>query len=221
MERLSVKECLSFGWSAFKIRPWLFVQVSAIVVLANLVISGIQSVLQVGGSYVLGPNSDVVMVAAAVVGMGLSFLVSMGKTAFYLGAHDSVEGSSLRALWHPYPYVKFVGTSLLLGLVVLVGFILVIVPGIIFGVMFGFSLYLVIEEDLNPIEAFKKSALLTKGNRMPLFLLGLALIGINLIGLIVFLVGLLVTLPVSALAVVHAYRTLAGHKTLEQVVAAV
>jgi uncharacterized membrane protein len=217
MEKLSVKDCLSFGWTSYKFRPWLFVQVTALVVLVNIVISTIQSGVQKLGDLSLGPNSDLTVVVATIVGMALSILVSMGKTAFYLGAHDSVEGSSIRALWHPYPYLKFVGTSILLGLAVLVGLILFIVPGIIIGLAFGFSLYLVIEEDLKPIDAFKKSAEITKGNRWPLFVLGLALIGINILGALLLLVGLLVTLPVSSLAIVHAYRTLAGHKTIEKV----
>ncbi|MEO6536442.1 MAG: DUF975 family protein [Candidatus Paceibacterota bacterium] len=209
MERLSVKNCLSFGWNSFTSKPWLFVQVTAIVILANIAISLVQSGYLTAGTYLLGSNSDIAVVFASVVGMGLSFLVSMGKTAFYLGAHDSIKDTSAQALWHPYPYLKFVATSLLVGLVVVVGLILII-PGIIAGVIFGFSLYIIIEENLNPIDAMRKSAQLTKGNRMQLFVLGLALIGINILGILALLVGLLVSLPVSSLAIVHAYRTLSG-----------
>ena len=38
----------------------------------------------------------------------------------------------------------------------------------------------------------------------------LAVVGINLLGLIALFVGLLVTIPVTVLAMVHAYRTISG-----------
>jgi len=43
-----------------------------------------------------------------------------------------------------------------------------------------------------------------------LFLFGLVLIGLNLVGLLALVVGLLVTVPVTWIAVTHAYRTLAS-----------
>ena len=207
----SVRETLKAAWGRFASAPLIFVGISMLILIANLVVSGLQYLIESLGLFVGGGEgviATLMLVIAAAVGIGLSFLISICKTAFYLRAHDSVEGVTLRSLWHPQPYWKFVGTSLLMGIAIFLGLILLIIPGIILGIIFGFALYLVVEEHLSPVEALKESARLTKGNRWKMFLLGVAIVGINILGLLALVVGLLVTLPVSTLAVVHAYRTL-------------
>jgi len=49
---------------------------------------------------------------------------------------------------------------------------------------------------------------ITEGQRANLLLLGLTLLVINLLGAILFGLGLLITVPVSALAAIHVYRIL-------------
>ena len=68
--------------------------------------------------------------------------------------------------------------------------------------------YLVIDRGLGPIEAMKESWRVTKGHKWQLFFLFLALIGLNILGAIALIIGLLVTVPISMLAAAHAYRTL-------------
>jgi uncharacterized membrane protein len=68
--------------------------------------------------------------------------------------------------------------------------------------------YIVIDRGLGPIEAMKESWRVTKGHKWQLFLLFLALIGLNILGAIALIVGLLVTIPITMLAAAHAYRTL-------------
>jgi uncharacterized membrane protein len=58
---------------------------------------------------------------------------------------------------------------------------------------------------------------LTKGNRWKLFQLSLALLLLNILGLLALLVGLFVTIPVSFIAMVHAYRALKGEAVEEAV----
>lgn len=67
--------------------------------------------------------------------------------------------------------------------------------------------------------SFRESSELTRGNRWGLFLFGLALLLLNLMGAILFGVGLLVTLPMSAFASVLVYRRLATHAAHEGYVA--
>lgn len=60
-------------------------------------------------------------------------------------------------------YWSFFLVSLLTGLVVGVGFLLFIVPGVIFAVWFGFSIYTVICEDKRGLKALSRSKQLVKG----------------------------------------------------------
>jgi uncharacterized membrane protein len=75
---------------------------------------------------------------------------------------------------------------------------------------FFFSFFLVVDSNSDPINALKESWRITKGNKWRLFLLSLVVLILNVFGMLLFLVGLLVTFPVTWLAATHAYRTLAS-----------
>jgi uncharacterized membrane protein len=134
----------------------------------------------------------------------------MGATAFYLAAHDNPETADLSSLWHPQPFWKYLGMSILLTLAIAIGLVLLIVPGIIFALMFMFAPLLVIERQLGPIDALNESNRITRGHKWQLLGLSALLFLINLLGLIALVVGILVSIPVSMLAFVHAYRVLGG-----------
>lgn len=63
----------------------------------------------------------------------------------------------------------FFGTNLLVGLITFAGIILLIVPGIIFGLWFSQASFLVIEEDLAGTMALKRSKALVKGRLGTMF----------------------------------------------------
>ncbi len=208
MNELSVKDCLRSGWESYKARPGIFVGAMLIIILVS-VLAEIPGMFAEEGK----PGYWAITIVATLFSIAISFLVSLGKTAFMLRAHDSVSSVRISDLWYPHGYVRFAGASVLSGLAIIIGLLLLIVPGIILGIMFSLSLYLVVERELGPVAALKESARLTKGNRWKLFLLGLAIMGINILGFLALVIGLLVTMPLSSLAVVHAYRVLAARDT--------
>jgi uncharacterized membrane protein len=87
---------------------------------------------------------------------------------------------------------------------------LLVVPGIIFALMFMFATFLMIDRGLGPIEAMKESHRITRGYKWSLFGFSLLLVLVNLAGLLALFVGIFVSAPVSLLAVTHAYRVLSG-----------
>ena len=95
------------------------------------------------------------------VNLALGTLISMGATAFYLAAHDNPDTVDLSSLWHPQPFWKYLGASILFGLAVASDLSCSIVPGIIFALMFMFTTFLVIDRELGPIEAMKESHRIT------------------------------------------------------------
>ncbi|MEK7509521.1 MAG: DUF975 family protein [Patescibacteria group bacterium] len=208
MQPLSVRECLSFGWHTFIKRPWFFIGVVILVVVVSSVLTSIADAYQTGALSLL-----LVLVVLAV-----NILIEMGLVSFALKAHEDVEKATLHDLWHPTSFWKYVGAKILVALVVLVGLVLLIIPGIIAALALLFSTYLVIDRGLGPIEAMKESLRITKGNRWKLFLLALSIVLINIIGVLALIVGLLVSIPVSVFAVVHAYRML-EHQASEVVAA--
>ncbi len=73
-----------------------------------------------------------------------------------------------------------------------------------------FTTFIVIDRELGPIEAMKESMRIARGHRWPLLGLIVLLALIVLVGVLALFVGLLVAMPVTTLAFVHAYRVLSG-----------
>lgn len=193
---LLVTDCIKFGWNTFRARPWFFVMTIAIYV----VIQGVVALVENGA-----PNFITFLLSVVV-----STLLYSGMIAVYLKAHDNVSFPQLKDLWNPKPFVNYLLLSILLAVIIVAGLILLVVPGVIFALMFSMAGFLVIEKNMNPLEALKESARLTKGYRVKILLLGFALLGLTILGIIPLMLGLLVVAPLSMLALVHVYRTLSG-----------
>src|SRR5262249_10203656 len=129
---------------------------------------------------------------------------------------DNLDSVDIKDLWHPQQFWYYVGAAILSGIIIAVGFVLLIIPGIVLAIMFMFVGYLVIDRKMGPVEALRASKRITTGHKWDLLLLMFAVIGINILGILCLLVGLLVTIPITLLSMVHAYRTL-EHKASEVV----
>ena len=201
MNTLSPTGVVREAWEIFKKRPWFLM---GAVLLSGIIMNVIS---QVATS--IGQNSgDVGAFAAFIVSFAVSSLYGLGLIAFFLKAHDDVTSVKLMDLWHPVGFWRYVGATIALMIIVGLGFVLLIVPGIILAVMLYFTTYLVVDKGMGPIDALKESARITKGNRWNLFLLMLLSIVIVLLGVICFFVGIFVAIPVTLLAIVIAYRKL-------------
>lgn len=66
-------------------------------------------------------------------------------------------------------FVRYVILSILVGLAVFVGFILLIVPGVIFMVWFAFAYYILIAENIGGIDAMKRSKQMVSGHWWSVF----------------------------------------------------
>lgn len=194
--KLSVGECLKKGWETFKSRPWFFVGVTLIMVLVQVFGGWAQEAFR-------GP-------IGFIISLIVSTLLYAGILNLFLIAHDDASKASYKDLWNPKPFVNYLLVSLLLVVVISVGILLLVVPGIFAMLVFFFAGYVVIDKGMGPIKALKESARLTKGNRFNILLLFLAMLGLTILGMIPFFLGLFVVAPVVAVASVHAYRTLSG-----------
>jgi uncharacterized membrane protein len=153
-----------------------------------------------------------------IAGIVVTTIIQIGYTKIFLKLHDG-GASSVKDLFTHYPlFWKYIGTNILYSLIVLGGFILLIVPGIIFALMYAFSLLIVVDKGTGPLGSLRQSKELTRGVKWDLFLFWLVVIGINVLGVIALGVGLLVSVPVSTLAFIHVYRKLASQNSPAEVV---
>jgi len=207
MQKLSISEALRFGWETFKKRPGILIGGFVGAMIASGVVSGVLTPAEDANLGLMG----VLMIIASVV---IGILIEIGMLTFAIRAHDSIETVKLNDLWNPTPLWWYMLGQLLVGVVVLIGFLLLVVPGVILMLGLLFSSYLIVDKKKGPIEAMKESWRITNGHKWQLLLFVLAIVGINILGLLALVIGLLVTIPVSALAMVHMYRFL-EHKATD------
>lgn len=196
MNTFSASGSLKAGWELFKKRPGYLAAATLLAVVASRVINAIATGIG-GGSHV----TTIIIVL-------LGTFVGMGTVAFALKAFEDPMKADIKDLWHPQHYVNYLFATMIVGICVAAGLVFLIVPGVIVGIMFSMAKFLVIDRNLTALDAVKESMRITEGSRLELFILMLGVIAINILGAIALFFGLLVSLPVSTLALVSAYRTL-------------
>jgi len=232
MDTFTAGSWIGFGWETFKKRPWFLIGVP---VLAFIIVAAIGLILSE-----LQKLGIALVVLAFFVNIYISIVYKMGSTNFALKAVADTASLKVMDYWHPRPFWKYLGASILTVLCGLAAFVgAAIIAGIIAGVgyLIGgtsaagacflvafivvaiifalfvtltlmFAPYIVIAEGSGPMKALKESMRITKGHRWMLLWFIILCLLLNVVGLICIIIGLFVTIPVTGLAVVHAYRSL-------------
>lgn len=215
------KELFAFGWEKTKKHFWFLLGIFAIAVVLNILTNKIPFI------------STVVSLLTSIAIVSVLLDIVHGHTPVYKDLLKPFQ--NYKITWH-----YFLGTLLLLagfavvlgiGALILipiltipaylpVGFILifVLICALIYAaVRLQFFRYFIIEdENLGPINALKKSMAITHGRFWKLFGFLCLIALLNLVGLILILVGLLVTIPVSLIAYTHLYKKLVPSHTHEE-----
>lgn len=111
-------------------------------------------------------------------------------------------------------FFDYLLTSLLYGLIVAAGFVLLIMPGVIWGLKFAFATLLTVDASLDPIAALRESARLTHGVKGSVLKFALLMVVVNAVGAMALGIGLLVTIPTTMIATVHVLRRLQARAQL-------
>ena len=103
-------------------------------------------------------------------------------------------------------YLNVVAAHLLVCVIVAVGLIFLIVPGIVFACRLVFTPYLVVERKMDAAAAIRESWRMTRGCALDAFLIGLLAIPIFIAGLIAFGLGVIISLIWIRLAFASLYQ---------------
>jgi uncharacterized membrane protein len=197
--RFDIGEAVSAGWQRFWPNILPMAAFAVIVWAINGVFQLLQRDANAGGRFLLGLISFVVSQLVAIGWIKIALDITDGRS---INTQAVIEKFRL--------VVPYLIAALLYALMVTIGLILLIVPGIIVLIVFAFyGFHIVDTGSTDPIGALRRSAEITRGQRGRLFLFGLLLIGINLLGILLLIVGVLFTSGISLLAVAHVYRKLA------------
>lgn len=199
----SKKEAISLGFELAKKNIIFFIGIFVIVV----VISMVSGAVQVAAALDKQPFAYIIL---NVVMFIVNSIIAMGLIKVTLELIDKKK-PKFSDLFYVKPLVNFILGSLIRGVITFIGFILFIIPGIIFSIRLQYVTYLIVDKNLSPVEAVKKSWNMTKGNTWNLFFLGILLFLVNILGVILLLVGLFITVPLTMLATAFVYRKLLLH----------
>lgn len=196
----SIEVALQYGWNIMKTNIWFFVGVLVVAWFITGIPHGIASVLQT--------ESGGLSFLFRVIGWAASIIVSIGMITIALKFLDN-QAPKFEDLFSFKPYFwKYLGASILTGIVVWAGMILLIIPGIYWALKFQFFGYFIVDKGCDPIESMRKSSQITQSVKWKLLGFGIVLFIINMIGAMCLFVGLFVTVPITLMAYSMVYRGL-------------
>jgi len=199
MQKFTVKESIQYGWKVTKGHFWFFVGLLLILGLVSFLLNFFSNLVE---------DNIPVFILLNIVSVAINTVLGMGVLFISLKFLDDESASYEDLLAPAHLFLRYLLASALYMLIVLVGFILFIVPGIIWAIKYGFFRFLIIEKKMGIMEALKKSAVMTKGSKWTIFWLSLVIGGLNMLGALALFVGLFVTIPISIMAYAYAYRRL-------------
>src|SRR5579884_2174274 len=190
-KEFSIEEAIAFGWMKVKSNLSFFLPLGVIVFIA-------QSLPRLTGNNQQTPT--VIGFIAAIFYWLLRTLIDMGIIKIALKFVDDKKAAYEDLLSQTDLLWDFIVGSVIYTLIVIAGLILLIVPGIIWAIKYSYFSYLIVDKRAKPMDAIKRSGQITQGHKWQLFLFGLVLFLINILGALCLVVGLFITLPVSYLA---------------------
>lgn len=202
----SVGDAVSFGWRKFQEHLGQILLAVLIVFVANAILQGI--------GYAVG-DSLVLSLLFNLVSWVVTTVLSAGIIRAALDITEGRKPEAVQVLTPPrLPQLLLLGV--VTGVLVTVGLVLCILPGLVVILLTSFSTYFLLDRpDLDAIGALKASVNLVKDNLGSVLLWFLVCFGLVLLGAILCLVGLLVTLPIVYLGTAYTYKRLTGQQVVQ------
>jgi len=205
-KNFSFREVLGFGWQVMKSNLGFFIGLGFL----YLIITNLAAIAQQIIEFLNIPQEFVVIsvILLEIFGAIISIVVGIGLIKIALSFCDGIKPpigtlfNGLDCFW------RYLGTGILYGLIVLGGFLLLIIPGIIWSVKYSLCYYFVIDKGLGPLDALKASGRATMGVKWQLFGFGIVCGLIVILGLICLIIGVFAAYPTVLVASALVYRQL-------------
>ncbi len=172
------------------------------------IIEALPAILARGDAAAQGANTltITITVISRIVQQFVSIFLQLGLARVGLNLVSGKEVSIGMLFGEGSKFLRALGAMIIFGFAVLIGLLLLIVPGIYIALRYGQFMTAIVDRDLGVMEAFSYSESITTNNRVNLFLLALLSIVAIIVGLIPCGLGLIFLGPVVWLAALVAYR---------------
>ncbi len=199
--RVGVGSAYGNGFRQLKANFLILLLITVVSIVITVPSSVIGSLVEEGG--VVAGFLGLISVAFGIlvnnpIGYGVSY-------SFLRAVRDEpVEVSNMFEAF--YTYWNAVLAALLVGFIIIVGIIVLIVPGIYFACKLAFTPYLVIDRKMDVLDAIRESWRMTTGSAFTVFLVGLTAVPVLLAGLLAFGVGVIFSVMWIAAAFAALYH---------------
>lgn len=197
--KFTVSDVFRTSWKCTKSQIW---------VLAGLLIGYIILSFTLSMFAIPAQSSKIALVVVNLISAILSILFTLGYMKNLFQTLDGIEPQFSAYGQQSRKIVTYFLASLLMTLIVLIGLCIFILPGIYLALRLQFYQAFIVEEDAGILDSLKRSWKITEGQVLPLLLLLLAMCGIILVGVILFMVGVLFAVPVAYMMYCEAFRKL-------------
>jgi len=197
---ISVRHAFDFAWPILKKHLGLFTAVLLTILAAWVVLEIV---------VIAGQRFGILLWTV----MHLAFLIfvagiELGLLQICRALSDGKVPAFADAFAHLRLGPKFLAAQILYLLMVAIGLLLLVVPGVYLGgryALFGFRFA---DGETNLLRCFQQSALLSEGATTRLLSVLVALLGLNVLGASLLALGLFITVPLSVLIMTDVYRQL-------------
>ncbi|ASQ91217.1 hypothetical protein CHL67_10110 [Prosthecochloris sp. GSB1] len=188
---VNLSDCLREGWEIFRSRAGEFMAYTLIIALVTGMLSQLDGIGSLLSSLISAP---------LYAGYFVYLLMLFEGRDVRFG--DFFKGFDY---FLPLLFAGFVS-----GFLVLVGTLLLILPGIYLAVGYFFTTMLIVDYRMDFWQAMETSRKIVTKNWFSIFVFALVLFALNVLGGLALLIGLFVTVPLSFCAAAVAYRDIVG-----------
>lgn len=199
--KFSIKEAVSFGWKKTK-EQFKFLALTLILFIAATSIPGILA------QFFINNGSAFLAFIANLAGWVLQLTASLGIVFILLKIVENKKADYKDLFAKINLFLPYLFGSILSSIIIVLGFLLLIIPGIYFSLKFQFLTYAMVDKNLGPVDALKESSRITKKVKWKLLFFNILLVLINLLGVLAFGIGLLLTVPTTMIATTYVYKKL-------------
>lgn len=192
-------EALKFGWQATKEKFWFFAAIFVVVFIISIILSVAVNAAE--------PGSAANMLVSLITTI-FNMIVSIGLVTITLAVCNNKPTDFFDLFSNANLIIKYFVASIVYGIIVFLGCLLLIIPGIILAIRLQFFTYLIVDQNMGPIKALKKSMQITKGSTFSLLVFGVLISLVNTAGVLCLGIGLFAAVPTTLIAIAFVYKKL-------------
>ena len=137
--------------------------------------------------------------------------LGIGTTAFFVSLIENTNFEAKDLFKYYHDFVKVIGVTVLMSLIVMLGYICFIIPGIILTLSYSLvPIILIKKPELGIIETLKYSREKMQGHKLDTFVLGLSFIGWAILGTLTFGILYIWLFPYMQLTFTKFYLNILG-----------